>query len=84
MKEALLRGRQTGAKSPLSAAMGLVREGGKGYISANFIFSYDPRSESGPERTRSFLLPECGLAKDARPDELSGRRVPKQALKVLT
>ena len=65
MKEALLRGRQTGAKSPLSAAMGLVREGGKGYISANFIFSYDPRSESGPERTRSFLLPERGLAEGA-------------------
>ena len=52
--------------------MGLVREGGKRYISANLIFSYEPRSESGPERTRSFLLPERGLANDVRPDELSG------------
>lgn len=35
MKEALRRGAPTGAKRPRSPAMGLVRERGKRYISAN-------------------------------------------------
>jgi ribosome maturation factor RimP len=36
MKEALREGRHAGRKKPpLSPAMGLVQEGGKGYISAN-------------------------------------------------
>src|SRR3954451_7058976 len=39
----------------------------KGLYQRQFIFSYDPRSESGPERTRSFLLPERGLVEDVRP-----------------
>lgn len=35
MKEALRAGAQTGAKRPHSPAMGLVRDAGKRYISAN-------------------------------------------------
>lgn len=35
MKEALRRVRRSAQKGPVSAAMGLVREGGKRYISAN-------------------------------------------------
>ncbi|MEK9280759.1 MULTISPECIES: hypothetical protein [unclassified Bradyrhizobium] len=81
MNEALLeRAGKSAAKSPSPAAMGLVREGGKRYISANLIFSYDPRNEGGPERTRSFLLPERGLAGGVRPDGLLGPKEVRTSL----
>ncbi|MEY9462122.1 hypothetical protein ABH973_002535 [Bradyrhizobium ottawaense] len=54
-----------GRKKPRLARDGPCPGGQKALYQRQFIFSYDPRSESGPERTRSFLLPERGLAEDA-------------------
>ena len=61
-----------GRKKPRLARDGPCPGGSKALYQRQFIFSYDPRSESGPERTRSFLLPERGLAEDARPDACRG------------
>ena len=72
MKEALREGRHAGRKKPPLPCDGTCPGGRKGLYQRQFIFSYDPRSESGPERTRSFLLPERGLVEDARPDDPSG------------
>ena len=65
MKEALREDPCSGRKKPRLARDGPCPGGRKGLYQRQFIFSYDPRSESGPERTRSFLLPERGLAEDA-------------------
>src|SRR3954453_4406638 len=71
------RGRRRAQKA-LPALHGPCPGRRKGLYQRQFIFSYDPRSESGPERTRSFLLPERGLAEGAA--RRSVAKVPKRAL----
>ena len=65
MKEALRPGSADRRKKVAFPRDGPCPGGWKALYQRQFIFSYDPRSESGPERTRSFLLPERGLAEDA-------------------
>lgn len=78
MKEALPRAAPGGRKNPVAPCKGPCPGGWKALYQRQFIFSYDPRSESGPERTRSFLLPERGLAEDAARQAVG--KVPKRAL----
>lgn len=56
-------------KNAIGGVAGLVRPGKKRYISRNLIFSYERVMRVGPQRTRSFLLPEEGW-RAIRRDEL--------------
>lgn len=72
MKEALLWRCQPGAKSPHPAAMGLVREGGKGYISANSSSHTIRVVRVGPKGPALFYYLNAAWRK-VRPDGLSGK-----------
>lgn len=73
MKEALPPGgREPGAKSLLAAAMGLVREGGKGYISVNSSSHTIRVVRVGPKGPALFYYLSAARRK-MRPDALSGK-----------